>query len=45
MWLQFGQQVYPYDEHFKAVSNYAMKNEIGESKEKEFLLKLKTNRN
>ena len=32
MWLQFGQQVYPYDDNFKAVSNYAINNEIGESK-------------
>mgnify|MGYP004462313035 FL=1 len=31
MWLQFGQQVYPYDDNFKAVSNYAINNEIGES--------------
>ena len=30
MWLQFGQQVYPYDENFRAVSNYAINNEIGE---------------
>ena len=34
MWLQFGQQVYPYDENFRAVSNYAINNEIGESKTK-----------
>lgn len=32
MWLQFGQQVYPYDDNFRAVSNYAINNEIGESK-------------
>lgn len=32
MWLQFGQKVYPYDDNFRAVSNYAMKNEIGENK-------------
>ncbi len=32
MWLQFGQQVYPYDDNFMAVSNYAINNEIGESK-------------
>lgn len=30
MWLQFGQQVYPYDENFRAVSNYAINNEISE---------------
>ena len=30
MWLQFGQQVYHYDENFKAVSNYAINNEISE---------------
>lgn len=28
MWLHFGQQMYPYDENFKAVSNYAINNEI-----------------
>jgi len=32
MWLQFGQQVYPYDNNFRAVSNYAINNEIGEGK-------------
>ncbi len=32
MWLQFGQQVYPYDENFKAVSDYALKNQISKSK-------------
>ena len=24
MWLKFGQDMYPYDEHFKSVSNYAL---------------------
>ena len=28
MFLQFGQQVYPYDDNFRAVSNYAINNEI-----------------
>ena len=28
MWMTFGQQKYPYDENFMAVSNYAMKNPI-----------------
>ena len=28
MWLKFGQQVYPYDENFLAVSNYVVENEI-----------------
>lgn len=28
MWLKFGQQMYPYDENFKAVSNYAIENKI-----------------
>lgn len=28
MWLQYGQLVYPYDENFKAVSNYAMNNKL-----------------
>ena len=30
MWLKYGQQVYSYDDNFKAVSNYAMKNDIRE---------------
>lgn len=34
MWLQFGQQVYPYDDNFRAVSDYAINNDIGENKEK-----------
>ena len=34
MWLQFGQQVYPYDEHFWAVSNYALENKIGEGRKR-----------
>ncbi len=34
MWLQFGQQVYPYDENFRAVSNHAINNEISEKKKK-----------
>ncbi len=34
MWLQFGQQVYPYDENFRAVSNYAIHNEISEKNKK-----------
>ena len=34
MWLQFGQQVYPYDDNFREVSNYAINNEIGEVKKK-----------
>ena len=32
MWLKFGQQVYPYDDNFRAVSNYAINNKLGESK-------------
>lgn len=28
MWLKFGQQVYPYDNNFKEVSNYAMNNTL-----------------
>ena len=28
MWLKFGQSIYPYDENFTAVSNYAMNNKI-----------------
>ena len=28
MWLKFGQEVYPYDENFRSVSNYAIKNNI-----------------
>ena len=30
MWLTFGQEKYPYDENFKAVSNYAKENSINE---------------
>lgn len=29
MWLKFGQQVYPYDDNFKAISSYAMNKNIG----------------
>ena len=29
MWLEYGQIKYPYDENFKAVSNYAKNNKIG----------------
>lgn len=28
MWLKFGQSIYPYDDNFIAVSNYALKNKI-----------------
>lgn len=28
MWLKFGQEVYLYDENFRSVSNYALKNNI-----------------
>ena len=28
MWLKYGQEMYPYDDNFKAVSNYAIKNKI-----------------
>ncbi len=34
MWLQFGQQVYPYDDNFMAVSDYAIHNQIGKMKSK-----------
>lgn len=34
MWLRFGQQVYPYDNNFRAVSDYAIHNDIGERKRK-----------
>lgn len=34
MWLKFGQRVYPYDDNFKAVSNYAIENDISKKKEK-----------
>ena len=34
MWLKFGQNRYPYDENFLAVSNYAIENNIGRKKEK-----------
>lgn len=35
MWLKFGQKVYPYDENFMAVSEYAIYNSIGFLKERE----------
>lgn len=28
MWLMFGQEVYPYDDNFRSVSNYALKHNI-----------------
>ena len=28
MWLKFGQQVYSYDENFRAISNYAIENKV-----------------
>lgn len=28
MWLKFGQDVYPYDENFMSVSNYAIENDL-----------------
>lgn len=31
-WMRFGQQVYPYDENFRAVSNFAIENDISEIK-------------
>ena len=34
MWIQFGQQTYPYDKNFRAVSDYALNNEIGKVKNK-----------
>ncbi len=34
MWLQFGQRVYPYDKNFRAVSDYALNNEIGRKRTK-----------
>lgn len=32
MWLKFDQQIYPYDDNFRAVSNYAINNEISKAK-------------
>ena len=37
MWLKFGQNIYPYDENFMAVSDYAIYNSIGFLKEKKEL--------
>lgn len=34
MWMQFGQKVYPYDDNFRAVSSYAMNNNISKKKQK-----------
>lgn len=32
MWLRFGQETYPYDEHFREVSNYAMNHSLKKQK-------------
>lgn len=32
MWLKFGQIMYPYDDNFKSVSNYAIKYGISKIK-------------
>ena len=32
MWLNFGQQTYPYDDNFKAISNYIKNNDISDNK-------------
>jgi putative hydrolase of HD superfamily len=32
MWITFGQRRYPYDDNFKAVSNYALNNRISEER-------------
>lgn len=32
MWLKFGQQTYPYDDNFRAVSNFAINNKIKQGK-------------
>ena len=32
MWLKYGQEMYPYDDNFKAISTYTMDHQIGESK-------------
>ena len=32
MWLKFGQQMYPYDENFKSISDYALNNTIVKNK-------------
>ncbi len=34
MWLSFGQQIYPYDDNFKAISNYVKNNDISDNKVK-----------
>ena len=34
MWLQFGQKKYPYDENFRAVSNYVLDNNISKGRQK-----------
>lgn len=34
MWINFGQQIYPYDDNFKAISNYAKNNDISDNKVK-----------
>ena len=34
MWLKFGQEIYPYDENFKSVSDYAIEHKIHEKRTK-----------
>lgn len=43
MWLKFGQQVYPYDDNFKSVSDYAMYNAIGYLNEKSQIMEKMVN--
>lgn len=28
MWLKFGQQIYPYDDNFRSISNYAITHKL-----------------
>lgn len=37
MWLKFGQRIYPYDENFRSVSNYALNNPLEESYSKKLI--------
>ena len=34
MWIKYGQQVYPYDNNFRAISNYVMDNNISKGNKK-----------
>jgi hypothetical protein len=40
MWLKFGQQTYPYDDNFRAVSEYAVNNDLTNIQQKKLTNKI-----